>query len=642
MAFDPRAYLAGGGTQGKAKKFDPKAYLGAKPAPDLPLLNPHTGMPLDTSPDEVTAGDLRTGDTNLLGEDMDPATKATMRATQVSRGRHQMTPEEERSMNAGMVGGAVGTGASLLLGPYAGGVGGRLAVAALSNAAAGEASGGLRAAQEGKSGADIADAAAEEGSMGALAGPILHGAGEVGGKVADKLIGAKGWVGRFLRAKAAGVYDTPEMQALPEGQEGVNAAAHQGHQRISNKLQANRAARSEAYAGALNPPGPKPGAPLSREQAIIEAAPDRPEQNALLAAARGVDAPPLTQPTARESLLSAARGVDAPQPAPKALPGGYEPAPGPPQAWPAEGLSKPVDREGLIANLRAQQAKNINPDTGRPFNAEVDAMFNKAIVDLGPEGTTNTVEGVLGQRKALGETANFGNPIASTTDKAAQRAYRGLRSSIRETAPEIGAADDAYAASANKDARARELIYKSDAEVATAQPHAAATEPAPGSTVDPADELFGAREPPPEPGSPEAKMAVLKEQQGVRNLERIGDTESKPGREYQRYLEELAQQDPEFRAALDFIGAKSGYEATRFGLHSHMPTHLGRATQPLFRIGMQNLDALAARGIYPGAQAVGNLRLAAPFSGTVADQLLNAKAEGKSKDKKRADALGNR
>src|SRR5216110_1859458 len=120
--------------------------------------------------------------------------------------------------------------------------------------------------------------------MGALAAPILHGAGEVGGKVAGTLAAGKGWVGRFLRAKQAGVYDTPEMQAMPEGQEGVNAAAYQGHQRISNKLQANKAARSEAYAGALNPPGPKPGAPMSREQAILEAAPDRPEQDAVLAA----------------------------------------------------------------------------------------------------------------------------------------------------------------------------------------------------------------------------------------------------------------------------------------------------------------------------------------------------------------------
>lgn len=644
MAFDPKAYLAQRAAEkGGGGGFDPAAYLATrkgKAANDLPRLNPHTGMPLDTSPDEVTAGDM------LSVDDIKPTLGMASAATFIPEDTldRNLTPEQRRAKFgeraataagtvAGMgLGGALGGAGAAVAGPL--GLGIRTGAAALTAAGSGAAAGATREAVQGGSGQDIANAAVTEGLESVPVGVGAHLTGEAGAKAADKLINAKNWVGRYLRADKAGTYDTPEMKALPKAEEGIHAAARQGHGRIAGRDAEMAAEETAAYQAALNPPGPKPGAPLSREQAILEAAPDRPEQNALLAAARGVDAPPVTPPTARESLLAAASQANG-APAPKAIPGGYEPAPSPAEPWPAEGLKRPVDREKMIGFLQAQQAKNIADDTGKPLDDALDAAFNRAITNLGPKGTTNTVGPTLGRRQAIGRQANFGSPSPSPEDRANQQIYGSYRQAVHEASSEIKAADERFSPYATKRDRRRDIIYNT--EDAVGQPATLPAEAPANPTA--GDELVG------DTGQFQPAQPVIrpgKEKLGVRNLERYGDVKSKPGREAQPYLEELANQDPEFRAALDFIANKSAYEGTRFALSSHLPQHLTSATALGGKLStfMQLSDAAKARLVYPGAQAAGGLKLAAPFSGSVSDQLLSARDKERERLRLRADLLG--
>lgn len=615
----------------------------ASRAAPSPSLNPRTGMPLDTSPDEVTAADLATGRDPKGGRTGHalpmPSAEDASPAAMMRHQESNMTPEEIRRARIESATAAVGAGAGMGLGALFGaglgagaGVLARTGASALAAAGSGEVTGAARAKMEGKHGMDVLDAAAEEGAPSALIGTGMHLTGEGGARVAKGLRGGKDWVARYLRGKDTGVYETPEMASLPKAEKGIHAAAHQGHARIGARDAQMAAEESAAYQAALNPPGPKPGAPLSREQAIIESAPDRPEQNALLAAARGVDAPPVTPPTARESLLAAASQANG-APSPKSLPGGYEPAPSPAEPWPAEGLQRPVDREKMIGFLQRQQAKNVAPDTGKPIDDALDAAFNRAITNLGPEGTTNTVGPTLGRRKAIGRQANFGSPVTTPEERANQEIYGSYREAVHEASPEIRAADERFSKYATKRDRRRDIIYNT--EDAVGQP---ATLPAEApATPTAGDELVG------DTGQFQPAQPVIrpgKEKLGVRNLERYGDVKSKPGREAQPYLEELARQDPEFRAALDFIADKSAFEATRFGA-PHLPTHLSDATAfgGKLRFLGQNLDATKAQLLDPAARAAAKLKLAAPFSGSVSDQLLSAKDKDRERLKLRADHL---
>jgi hypothetical protein len=572
-----------------------------------PILNPRTGMPLETYPDDVQASDLETARPDQPNISNLASARAAVPGVLRDMGRtayHRMSPAEERTMNAGMAGLLATTATAGLLGAGAGtGLASRLAVAALSNAAGGEVSGAVRAAQEGKSAGDIADAAADEGATGALVGGALHLGGEAASGVAGLLRQGKGLIPRYLRAKDAGTYQTPEMQALPSGAEGLHEAARQGHGRVAARMGEQERAAGTAYEAALNPPKP----PMLTPQELPAQGPrnsalDRFEQLR----------------TQRRIGLELEHGAG---PGQRATPEGT-----PLLESPATGLDRPVDRQKLITALEAQRAKNIDPNTGIPFDPDIDLKFAQTIKRLGPSGTTNTVEGVIGQRRAIGEKGNFGNPNASTEDKAWQKIYMAHRQAIRDAAPDVGAADDAYAAYANRAARNRDIIYQTEDDVLPAQMKPSATEPS--------DELLA----PKTPETPEVKrMRVLKEKLGVRNLERYGDTASKPGREMQPYLEELAASDPEFGDALNFIGAKSALEGTRIGA-PHLPTNLTGATEHLGGISMnwirQNARFLVARGFDPAMLAAGKLKLVAPFTGAT-NPLFEAYAATKEREKKK-------
>ena len=136
----------------------------------------------------------------------------------------------------------------------------------------------------------------------------------------------------------------------------------------------------------------------------------------------------------------------------------------------------------------------------------------------------------------------------------------------------------------------------------------------------------------------EPGIRVGKEKIGIRNLERYGDVKSKPGREAQFYLQKVADQDPEFQAALDFIADKSAYEGTRFSTHSHLPTHLTGATAFGGKLStlMQLSDAVKARGLHPGAEAIGKLRRAAPVSGNPINLLFEAQEASRERERESA------
>lgn len=639
MAFDPRAYAeANLAPKGAKGGFDPKTHA-AKMVDERradALLNP---KPYWTGDDNQPGGEET--DVHPAPHHEDDADTA---GTSSPHGNPNMfrnslrgkDPEEARSLRAqgaGMLAGTAATGGlGALFGAAAGpaaGFGARLLSSVLASAGGGEVEAATRAKLEGKKAADVLDAAGRGGETGAKWGLGGHLVGEAAAGGAGMLRKGKGLVARYLRAKDAGAYEDPAMLALPGKEEGVQQAAEVGHGRVVAKDAALEQQAGQDYQAALNPPGPRPApkSPVSREAAILDSMPDRPEQNALLAAARNVDAPPLAPPTAREKLLSAARNVDAPGAEPH-TPGGYKPKPDmvPQEPWPAEGLQRPVDRKKLIASLEEARAKNIDPDTGKPIIPAVEARYLQALEAMGPEGTTNTVGGTLARRRGLRDEAGFGSPSPTPDQGAARKVYGAYRQGVREAAPDVAVADDAYASHARQASRRRDILTRSESPISSG--------PRPGEQAPDAEFADGPQGAAADLASA-PEMRVAKEQAGTRMLKREGDT-NEPGLNAQKYLDELRAQDPEFAAALDFIGNKKALEGTRFGA-PHLPTNLGDAAGHLgpmpIRYLHQNARALA-RPLDAALGAGANLRLAAPFSGAVGNPLFDANEEDKKRRKK--------
>lgn len=287
------------------------------------------------------------------------------------------------------------------------------------------------------------------------------------------------------------------------------------------------------------------------------------------------------------------------------------------------GVKTPIDRETILSELGAGRQANINPNTGAPAIHGVDAEFQKAIEAMGPEGTTNTVEGMLMLRRALKVKANFSSTAPTAEELAARHVYQSFRQAIRTASTDIAAADDAFAASRGLRARRSDIMHGSE------DPAAA---PATPDTPYEASDEIDVPEPPADP-----KIRVAKEDAGIRKLKRIGDT-NEPGLFAKKHLQELGAQDDEFASALKFIEDKKAYEATRFQ-KPPLPTSLSEAMMWPLRLAHQSGRAAIAQGLDPAAQAVGNLRLAAPFSGAVQNPLFAAQQASTTRRKRRAETL---
>jgi len=426
-------------------------------------------------------------------------------------------------------------------------------------------------------------------------------------------------IARYAAAREAGVYREPAMRQLPKGADAGNQAASE--EALARVLRRERALGDEAgarYQSDLNPPAPEP---ISRPAESPEVA-----RESLFDAARRVDAPaPMSE---QESLFAAARRVDAPAARPERPPsiGAPPPIPGEPPPAP-HGLERQVNRQALLAEMRAGQRANINPDTGLPNNAAVDARFEDAIASLGDGARPTTVGGVLGQRRALQKQANFGNLSPTPTELATRDVYQTFRGGVRKAAPDVAAADDAFADFARLRDRRRDILYGSESEVAGGAVH----EPAAKPDIEAIDE----------PATPQ--LRVGKEKAGARLLGRVNDT-NKPGLEARRYIEELSAADPQIADAIRFVAAKKDFEATRFGLDGGPAPTLHKAVSlgGVAHVASRNTRAIGAQIVDPLAATVSaqSLRLSGPLARLPAvNRVHSARQAERERNRKRAEAL---
>jgi hypothetical protein len=450
--------------------------------------------------------------------------------------------------------------------------------------AAGMQPGNITTAEGLKAKAEAALGAASDPLNAAL--PIAGGAGAGLARGTSNLLRKNRQIGTRARAMERGAYQDPEMLALeapelglkgepmpgkPSPELQIRRAADKGLNRVLNRMQEMGTEEGQAYQSATNPIGPR--TPARPPNKWVE-----PDPEIMSRMDRG---------TLDRELLAA----EGRQP-PMAVEG---------QSFPQEGLAAQVDRPALEAAIRESASRNINPDTGLPYNKAIDKRVTRLLKELGPATervTTDvtvdvpkptTLGGVLGQRRALKGEAAFESAAPTDKQKAAQAAYGAYRGAVRKASPEVIApADDRYAAFARKRTRAEQILGVEDEVAKQSQMQPLTESEAPFEL---ADEI-----------APEKtwSLPVGKEKTAATNLARVNDT-NVPGVNMAKYLEELRRMDPEFDKAIQFIADKKALEATKFGFHGHLPESLHSVKAAVGPALRQNVRALGA-----GVESVAN------------------------------------
>lgn len=280
---------------------------------------------------------------------------------------------------------------------------------------------------------------------------------------------------------------------------------------------------------------------------------------------------------------------------------------------PRRGL--PVDRDVILGRLGKARDANMDPDQpSLPLNERVDSKLQateEAIAE------TPTVRGALARRRALKREAAFDSPSPTPEQQAARDAYHAFRAGVRDASPEVASADDAYTAAARQAARRRQLMsLGEDAVLGETQPLRPPTE------IDVADE----------PIASQPDLSPAKERAAARMLGRVGDR-NKPGLEAQKYIQELADQDPRIADAIDFIANKKAQELTRFRLNPVDAPNLSGAMLPKLRMAAQNARALGTEVVDPLARTLA-LSLEPPTVGVATNPIIRAR----ERERRRANA----
>lgn len=231
-------------------------------------------------------------------------------------------------------------------------------------------------------------------------------------------------------------------------------------------------------------------------------------------------------------------------------------------------LANPASPAPVRRRLLEQGVAN-RTSSGEPLNASVPRAVERTMRQMGGEPT---VDDLLRIRRTIDQEAGFGAP-APTPRQAAARDIRGaVREGIREASPAVAAADDEFAAFRRLQNRRRDILTGSEDGPRVAD--APVDDAANAAPLRPAD----------------AKRAAAQ-------LERLGD-DSVEAMRGAPYLDELAAQDPAFRAALDELMAKKALEATRLlTLQPQVRTNLAQAVTNLPVIGTTaNLAMQYGRG----------------------------------------------
>ena len=428
---------------------------------------------------------------------------------------------------------------------------------------------------------EIAARLYDDGTMGGAIGGGLGLGGQVAGGMSSLVRAASPWIKRFREAEAAGVYADPDsvMMSLKPGAEGIRESADTGLTNILKRRQGLRDEASDAYQTAVGPPNP-PGPPPMPQSPIETITPSMLRERLALGPNNQPPLPPRPPPT---------------------------------------GQARPVDWEALVGELEAQQAANIG-EAGGPRNKSLHAKYQELINETpgGPKWDRGyltempgpTAGGTLLRRRDLAEAGNFRSPDPSTAEREAQKIYQTFRRAVRKASPDVIApADDAFAASATKHERGGDILFNTEDEVVKGGRDLADT-----PDFELADDLA------PERHGIEAdapRLRVGKEKAATDVLMRVGDR-NVPGLRVKKYLDEFAQQDPEFAKWLEFIANKKAHAGTRVGWETPLPDSLGGVSKiaGFGHLGAQNLRALGARVVDPAAESVHQLlspgRLAGP------------------------------
>ena len=534
-------------------------------------------------------------------------------------------PQLRRDMGGMAAGNAAGMGTALLLGPVVGKAvqygpplvqaGLRLLGGAGTGAVSGAVAGGTDAAVAGR---DIAEGAESGGKFGALLGTGAQIVSE-GARGVSALTRRDPHAARYLANKevpmssaggpapVVGVYDDPAMMSLPKGREGIQEAANMSRNRIlTREEELARAAGAKYEAGEAALPGLDELEPMASVHRELNRSPAKKRY----------------QGSGREVNAAAAKKIEDVK----------------------ENL-RSVTRQRVKPVLERDVQTNVRPQIKNTTAGEVSGYVDEDgkwrdgiewVVDDARPGTNvvaleageqvrtpaATKRDLLTQRRAVQKEASFGSSQVTPETQAARDIYGTVDTAAKNRIPGLSEIDAEYTQFARGRDRRRKILRSSGDQQAMPDP----TE----------DDLMAARD-------PEFRPPPAEEQAMAATVKKYGD-DTEPGLRLREHLEELANSDPEFRHALEFVANKKAREAVRFSLSNPIPAPLNDAVAQLPFLGgakgiaVQNARALGV-ALDPAAQAISRAITPGRLTGPVAATYQERLSEARRRDKERGEKL---
>lgn len=444
----------------------------------------------------------------------------------------------------------------------------------VSNGAPLDAEEGKRALHAAEVGAGLGFGAGAIGATGSrVAGAIRNPKTLVGRTIAD-VEAAGGRIHPVGEPVSGGVYETPEMQALPEGKEGYNQLAYEEGQRITAhndaKLKNARSDYGQQIGQHLAANGDNIHFVVDTHNLLDRLA----EENSI----NGVTGDPhlanaidktrqmLTKEIAPRQALSPL--VHTPRPPPDSVPPGFAGTgavdefgapvtePGAKGHKTVGGKTNPGGRQPSMAYAKTEAAG--------PPQLPVEMTGNSARQPLqSEEWPAVTVPDLIKTKRIVDGLAEHGMP--ATPENRPYRMIAGsLARELEAVDPNIAQLNKRYAGTMSDLERSNDVIYGSDRA--------------------------------------ETPTRAAKERRAAGFLGRIGD-DTQAGTIAAPQLRELADADPVYAKAFERVKAKKAQERLRYG-YPEISTNIEKAGHSFVR---QNLDAAKARIALPIAEAAGRI-----------------------------------
>lgn len=250
--------------------------------------------------------------------------------------------------------------------------------------------------------------------------------------------------------------------------------------------------------------------------------------------------------------------------------------------------SRPISSQANLPPFDPRTGLPLEPmtETGLPIEGFVTpatktvSKLKSVMEDLGDRPMNRDM---LQVRRRLDVDADFGNQSPSPEAKVAREVRGAVRQGIREASPEIAAADDALSAFKRQQERRNDILFGREEGGRLVDAPPMSDEALEAATVTP------------------LKLRVGDAQTVATRLARFGD-DSVEGAKWQPYLDELAEQDPQFARSLGDLEARKAWLGTRFGL-PEMPTNLSAAVQWAVKGAKENARLLAVPALEGASRA---------------------------------------